>query len=383
MNDLTIILLLKGRDAFTIRWFEYAKKFKLSCKVIVADGGVDNGLENELRNKKFHLVVNYDYVRYPYDENHQIFYAKVHDALTKVETKHVLLASNDDFYFFDALESSVHFLNENPEFVASRGELWDFNVISPPSGFQRSNTKDHIYGDMDRVRKLYFHTTVLGDSAMDRVADYTLKCNSVFHDVIRTESLREALSVFVKSKTNDWRFFEKFISCFIASHGKIHRGEGLYMLHQCHPEMAALTIVGNTPLEWIDSAGWNEDFDRFINSLALQVSKIDKIAFYEAKCELIKCFLVNVVLKTMMQGFYQQRTTEITIKTYIVSLLKSVIRKYNFIQNTARKVYLMFLVSKEDSCPYDKELDDIKKFLKNRAIRRLPSDRLTKSAVRK
>jgi glycosyltransferase domain-containing protein len=364
MNDLTIILLLKGRDAFTIRWFEYAKKFKLSCKVIVADGGVDNGVENELRNNKFHLFVNYDYVRYPYDKNLKIFYAKLQDALMKVETQYVLLASNDDFYFFDALESSVHFLNENPEFVTSRGEIWDFNVISSPSGFKISNDKDHVYGDLGSVKRLYFHPTVLGDSAMDRVVDYSLKSHSVFHDVIRTKNLKEACGALVKSKINDIRFFESFIAFFISCHGKIHRGRELHMFHQCHPEMAALTVIGDTPHEWIDSAGWNEDLDRLFNSIAGQISKIDKITFQEAKCEFMECYLVNVILKTMMRGESSQGITQISIKAQTVSLIKSIIKKNGVILYTAKKIYSMFLVRKQDYFPFEKELEDVKNFLK-------------------
>ena len=62
----------------------------------------------------------------------------------------------------------------------------------------------------------------------------------------------------------------------------------------------------------------------------------------------------------------QERINEIVLQNSLHNTLKYLnLRKYNFIQNTARKVYLMFLVSKEDSCPYDKELDDVKKFLKN------------------
>jgi len=364
MNDLTIILLLKGRDAFTIRWFEYAKKFQLSCKVIVADGGFDNGLEKVLHNKKFHFVVNYDYVRYPYDENHKIFYAKIHDALTKVETQYVLFASNDDFYFFNALESSVHFLNQNPEFVTSRGEIWDFNVITPSSGFKKSNANEHVYGNISGVSKLYFHPSVIGDSALDRVSDYTLKTHSIFHDIVRKEKLREAYYAFIKSKTTDFRFFESFISFYIASHGKIHRGNELYMFHQHHPEMAALTVIGDSPLEWIDNAGWNEDLDKFFVGIAQQISKIDKITFHEAKCGVIESYLVNVVLKTMIRGHYLQGTAGISIKVQIVSLFKSILKRNSIILYLTKKIFSIFLARKKNYCPFDKELEDVKIFLK-------------------
>ena len=73
--------------------------------------------------------------------------------MNKVETPYVLLASNDDFYFFDALNESVSFLNENAEYVSSRGELWDFSVLSTlKRGIALE--KSVIYGSIINISKL-------------------------------------------------------------------------------------------------------------------------------------------------------------------------------------------------------------------------------------
>jgi glycosyltransferase domain-containing protein len=363
-NDLTILLLLKGRDAFTIRWFEYAKKYAIPYKVIIADGGHDDGLESELCKRKFSQHIDYEYIRYPFDDNYQIFYKKVHDALMRVETPFVVLASDDDFYFFDALATSVGFLKEHPEFVASRGEIWDFNVSSPLSGSRVSGGKDNVYGDMGGVTRLYYQPTVVGDSAIDRVIDFSLKFHSVWHDVVRTDRLRVAYSALLGSDINDFRFYDHFISFFTATNGKIHRGGELYMLHQTHPDMAALTVVGNTSLEWIDSDGWKADLDRFLNGMAGQISEIDKITIHEAKCGFIECYFVNVVLNTMMRGCFSQRI----IKTPIVSIIKSILRRNSFIFNVSKKLALRFLGGGEsERVPhhFDKKLEDVSKFLKN------------------
>lgn len=374
-SDLTILLLLKGRDAFTIRWFEYAKENLIPYKVIVADGGHDEGLENELYERQFSQYIDYEYIRYPFDENHKTFYAKVLDALMRVETPFVVLASNDDFNFPNALDSSLHFLKENPDFITSRGEIWDFTVSSPPLGSQISNGKDYIYGDMGGVAKLYYQPTVIGDSAIDRVNDFSLKWHSVWHDVLRTKNLRDAYSALIKSEINDFRYADILVSFFVASNGKIHRGSELYMLHQCHPDMGAITIIGDTTLEWIDSAGWNTDLNRFLDVIAREISEIDKITFLEAKCKLMECYFVNIVLKTMMNGYSPQgtsnETNERAKKFRIASVIKSFLKRNSFIFNTSKKIVSLFSVSRENelpSSPFDEKLESISMFLKSRML---------------
>ena len=230
-KDLTVILLLKGRDAFTMRWFEYAKALKLSCHVIVADGGDENGLEHELENMGFRLHLSYDYIRYPYDKNNKLFYAKVLNALYRVTTPYVVLASNDDFYFFDSLEKSVSFLNENPGYVSSRGEIWDFN-ISPRQMAKVNLDKIEVYGDIGKISKLYTYPTVFGECAIDRITDFSFKANSIWHDVVKTENLRESYCALVESGINDLVISDSLVCFMLASQGKIHRDANLYMLHQ-------------------------------------------------------------------------------------------------------------------------------------------------------
>jgi glycosyltransferase domain-containing protein len=369
-SDLTIILLLKGRDAFTMRWFEYAKKFKIPYKIIVADGGLDTDLEKELRNKKFYPEVDYEYVRYPYDENYKIFYAKVLDALTRVETPYVILASNDDFLFFDALEDSVSFLKENSDYVSSRGEIWDFAVSSPSAGLGGIDCSA-IYGNLNGVSKLYYHPTVAGESATERVIDFSLKSHSGWHDVVRTESLKEAYSALIESNINHISLSDSLVSFFLASQGKLRRGSELYMLHQCHSEMSALSDLHNSPFEWIDSNDWKSDLNGFLKGMAGQISKVDKISIHEAECKLMECYFVNIVIKTMIRDHCSQITSNALqrpIKSALVTVIKNLLRKNRFIFKLSKKLALIFLGRVAiEQVPYhfNKKLEDVGKFLEN------------------
>ena len=366
-KDLTIILVLKGRDAFTIRWFEHAKKFNLPYNVIVADGGSDTGLENELCMKGFHEHVSYEYVRYPYDENYKIYYKKVLSALMKVETPYVLLASNDDFYFFDALNESVSFLNDNTNYVSSRGEIWDFSVL-PTLKFGIPLEESAIYGNLSNVSKLYEHPTVLGNCALERVVDFSSKSNSIWHDVIRTINLKETYIELIKSDINDFHLGDILISYILASQGKIHRGQELYMFHQCHSDMLALSVYFESPLDWIGESGWDSDFNKFLDVVALQISKIDQIEFYEAKFKFLKIYTDILIIKRI-KDYYRLLPKDAKNNFNLPMFLRLKFRKYKTFYGLLKFIYSVFSSEKElNQIPriFIPKIDAIESFLKNR-----------------
>ena len=58
-KDLTILLTLKDRSAFTQRWMEYANRTSFPFKVLIADGGLDESALALLTDKtRFPRVVS-------------------------------------------------------------------------------------------------------------------------------------------------------------------------------------------------------------------------------------------------------------------------------------------------------------------------------------
>ena len=74
-RDLTILLLLKDRTPFTWRWMNYYNQIGLPFKVLIADGGKDKSIE-KLADKSLFPNIDYEYIRYPYDENLGVFFKK-------------------------------------------------------------------------------------------------------------------------------------------------------------------------------------------------------------------------------------------------------------------------------------------------------------------
>jgi glycosyltransferase domain-containing protein len=110
-------------------------------RILIADGGDSQELENHLGEFSNYPNLDYEYIRYPYDATLDDYYRKLYDVLNRVETEYLLLADNDDFYSFSTIESHLDFLDKNSDFVASRGclvslEIFDrqFRPISSSKG---------------------------------------------------------------------------------------------------------------------------------------------------------------------------------------------------------------------------------------------------------
>ena len=294
-NRLTIVLLVKGRGDFTARWFAYAMKNQIPFHVIVADGGKENHVERARIDLLVGNRVSYEYLCFPEDVGFYKFYKKVQDTLGKVVSPYVLLASNDDFIFFDSLNEDLNFLDSNPQYVASRGSIWDL-VISGSRGAD-------LYGQILDVSLLYRHESVIGSTAVERIEKYSKRANSVWHDMVRTEALRSAYESLVESQLLDYSMHESLISFYIACCGNINRRKEPYMLHQVHDDMAAKNILVDSPAEWMCNPGWDEDLAKMASAISAKTSASDGIDYELAKSHFLACYCKNIALYRL-RDFY-------------------------------------------------------------------------------
>ena len=300
-NDLTIILLLKGRNDFTVRWFRFAEKFYKPFKIIVADGGSGKSIKEKLNKLNLNKELNFEYIKYPYDSTSSQYFKKVLDALSRVSTKYVIFASNDDFYFHDSLLTSIKVLNKQKKFIASRGEIWDFSV-SPIFKEILSKNQTPYYGEISGIHKLYLGKSISEKNSYKRVLKHVSNPESIWHDVIRTPIIKEAFAELLISKIYDLDLADKFISFYIVAKGGLHRCKKLYMLHQCHDDSISannLTFKANEKYFSIEYQLMN---DRFINKISKIISQIDKSNFLNTKYNLLYIYYNNFLIKKIINS---------------------------------------------------------------------------------
>lgn len=126
---LTVVLPLRGRPLFTLRFLWHANLACSHYKFIVADGQVNTALARLIENSRA-IFPNLDveYVRYPDDTNFGVFYSKMFNAMQRVQTPYAMVADNDDFLMSTGIERSIEFLDSNSDYVCCAGAIGGFGV---------------------------------------------------------------------------------------------------------------------------------------------------------------------------------------------------------------------------------------------------------------
>jgi hypothetical protein len=130
--------------------------------------------------------------------------------------------------------------------------------------------------------------------------------------------------------------------------------------------MAALTELHDSPFEWSDAPEWDSDFNRFLDAVAVQISKVDKIPFYEAKYKLLKIYTDSILLKQMKDHFLLLRSN-VSSKDAVISFIKIVLRKNETLFNTLKIIHGFFRVKVANNLvpsSFIPKIDIISQFLK-------------------
>jgi glycosyltransferase domain-containing protein len=216
---LTIILPLKGRYLFTLRFLWHANRARLPYRIVIADGQVRPALAQILENSREHFAnLEVTYLRYPDDRDYHSYFLKVIDALGRVETPYAMLADNDDFIARAGVEMSLNFLDVNKEYICCGGGLAGFSVYS---GLRRPNGP---VGHFNRYAYRYTHLDYSEDfsspSAVERLRRGSRNWWS-YYAVYRTDALRTIWREILDIDFTDLHLHELFCAMRALTLGKI------------------------------------------------------------------------------------------------------------------------------------------------------------------
>ena len=260
-NLLTIILILKDRPEYTRKVMSYLNRIPCPFKILIADGGKDKGIQATLENYYNHPDISYEYIRYPYDETLTEFHNKLEDVTKRVKTPYAMMADNDDQIVLDGIYKSIEFLENNPDYCCSRG-----NVISYARG-DFSGRGINLYPD--------YPENIIGTSAQERLRNICTHFHSSWHNVIRTNYLLATFKLLNLVNPNDFRSMGQFPGFFIALWGNEHRGDYKFLMHGAGSTRTAAPFPPQH--DWIQEEGWIENFSRLTDTVAVGLSAVDGI----------------------------------------------------------------------------------------------------------
>ena len=241
-EDLTILLLVKDRFDFSKRWLGYAALTHQKFPIVVADGSSEDGLRHEV--EKVSSLLDIKYIYPGPDLSISDFILKTIIALKTVQTKFTFMASDDDFYFSDALEKSLIFLDSKADFVLCNGGALDFGLSVRPT------SRNSIFGEIRYVRKLGQYNSFLEEDPFKRVLHYRKTNRSYWHSVIATKSLLRSWEIAAELKLTRYDTLEDFLNLYWLTQGKSMNLENETLLfHQVHNNMISQTLESDITRE--------------------------------------------------------------------------------------------------------------------------------------
>jgi glycosyltransferase domain-containing protein len=291
-DQLTILLPLKDRVAFTHRWLAYAATAGLPYRILIADGGADASLATTAAEYQARGV-DVDYVRYPFDRTYPDYYAKLADALSRVTTPFVVMADNDDLFIPQGLARAVEFLSTHGDHVACGGQCAVFWV----SAAESSNGADTVYGDAVGLKCSSQYSSDVADTAAARLRERCLGANDVFYAVHRTDLLRRHFAAVRDCNPRDLFLVEQLVMFLTAIAGKTRQLDTLYIARQQDSPGSSGGAHQDRFGDWYDRMllpTWSEDFTKFVDCASAALAAADGIAAADARRLVIESYKASV-----------------------------------------------------------------------------------------
>lgn len=267
-DGLTILLPLKGRDLFTLRFLYHANLCRLPFRILIADGWVNPRLADLLEQKaRLWPHVRYTYIRYPNDDSRSLYYRKMADAAARVATPYVVQADNDDFLCLSGIERCVVFLDTMPGHVTCGGGIGAF-MTAP----QRSATWNKVVGGLIHLTYRYpGHDLGLdADScrATERVLHAYEKRKTAYYDVFRVDALKTILREIVELDPCDSMIHERYFDLRALTLGKKKLLPGIFTYMRQMGTSIRLTFGEDDLVTRMLRGHFMQDHDRMVTRIS-------------------------------------------------------------------------------------------------------------------
>lgn len=284
-NNTTILVPLKDRGDFTLRFLGWYNLVSCPFRFVIADGGGCPTIKSILRDKSNFPNIKYDYIEYPYDETLTEYHAKMSDIVDKIETPLTLLMDNDDFFYVGAIYMHTKFLFHSKDYSSSRGAL--NKIFMLPPGHQKGDIIEApvVYGDIILTDNMYskYRAPILGETAEERLRDQSARFHGNWHNLTRTRHMKAACKLVGLANPSNFRFTEQYLGFMNALWGKCNRADGNFILHQDGTPRSTETNHFPPQEEWINQEYWIDSFSKMTSVIASVVSYYDDTDVKEAE----------------------------------------------------------------------------------------------------
>ena len=286
--ELTVLLPLKGRADYTLRWMSYAESTRFPFKVLIADGGSDEALAAGLSERRNYPNVDFEYRRYRPDDSYADYFNKLADASVRIRTPYAVMIDNDDFLVADALRESVRFLNVHRDHVACGGQFAQFWVDSG------NVDGDAVYGSRVEWKAHRGDQSNNGETARARLRNlYLGDSETCYYLVKRTGLLQAQYRELCELGIQDLFLMEILIYFLTTIAGPAQR---LNCLQVARQQNSPGSSAGGHEADTGDTfdrmllPGWSADFGKFLEATSKALAARDAIPAAEARRDIVEAY---------------------------------------------------------------------------------------------
>jgi len=219
IHKLTIILTIKNRPDFTLRWLGFMNRDLPSIHIIIADSGDGGNFSQPYIASKFPML-SFEYFKVDAVENDNDYFPKLEEALARVRTKYLLLADDDDFFFMEAAATLCKFLDDNGDYIGARGSSLTLHLYKPTTTKKNLCHGEYYYAFYNPTK------SIESNSSLERVRYFTENISKLdlynnWYSIWRSDEFREILSRIFNSGFSDPRFAEVMLHLTAIYRGKI------------------------------------------------------------------------------------------------------------------------------------------------------------------
>jgi glycosyltransferase domain-containing protein len=336
-RDLTILLTLKDRAAYTFRWMAYAEQIRLPFKVLIADGGADESVPQALADRTRFPNVDYEYLRFSYDASYLDYYAKIVGALDQVRTPYVVMADNDDFFVANGLRRAVEFLATHSDYVACGGQSAIFWLDSTSDG---SNPAP--YGKGIHWKCANDLRSIDGDSAVARVQEQAQSGADSFYDVKRTAEAKKEFTLVRELGLNDLLLMEILVVFLCTIAGKTKRLKCSHLVRQHNAPQSSGGEHQRRYGDWFGRMlieSWSGEFAKFLTATAASLSAKDGVPTEVAR-EHIRSAYRMAIAPALLSDLLDEPTVTPSMVVWI-AVVRGLVRlpEGSLLRNLFRQLY--------------------------------------------
>ena len=316
MKDLTILLTLYDRGGYyeyPKRWTNFANIHLNNFKILIADGTGIKKTEDFFTNKNNFPNLDLSYFKYPKDNSYKDYFSKLDKSISKVKTKYMVLADDDDFYSANGLIKSIDFLEKNNDFSTCRGLIGSFKL---------SKHKNLSHAFLPKIQNSFSK-----NKPIDRFKSFYAETNisPIFYDVHKSDLQKKNFK-----RLNQGNFIEPVMVEMLTEmldilQGKIGRINELYLMRQLDKNNSAHK-------QYVDKSGdimhrlcfgdFTHDLKIWAEIISSEIANNENIPDHESKN-----LVTTTYKKAIIESLQINKKNKYKIQIFFDSLLRYINKK--------------------------------------------------------